>query len=69
MGAEDNPAGPVCAGRRPGARCRGMSATTPNLTERLPTGPVTSDDLLDIFVDWAADRGLELYPAQEEAIL
>ncbi len=46
-----------------------MSDAIPNLADRLPTGPVTGDDLLDIFVDWAADRGLELYPAQEEAIL
>src|SRR5687768_1039217 len=46
---------------------RRMEAT--HLVDRLPKGPVTADDLLDLFVAWAGDRGLELYPAQEEAIL
>ena len=38
------------------------------LTDRLPAG-AGPDDLLDVFVGWSADRGLDLYPAQEEAIL
>jgi superfamily II RNA helicase len=44
-------------------------ADTPTLVSLLPNGPVDGDALLDIFVDWAMARGLELYPAQEEAIL
>jgi ATP-dependent helicase YprA (DUF1998 family) len=40
-----------------------------NLTARLPAGPVDDDTLLDAFLSWAIDRGLELYPAQEQAIL
>ena len=40
----------------------------PNLTERLEAAdPDTS--LFDIFLGWTFDRGFELYPAQEEAIL
>jgi hypothetical protein len=40
------------------------------LSDLLPYGPeVTSDLLLDRFLDYVADRGLSLYPAQEEAIL
>lgn len=60
------------------ARARGMvrgmstpSTPTPplNLVERLPKGPIDDDALLEIFLEWAIDRGLELYPAQEQAIL
>ena len=41
-----------------------------SLAARLPHGaPVDPDDLLDIFLGWTAEQGLELYPAQEEAIL
>ncbi len=32
-------------------------------------GDPTDDDLLGAFVSWADDRGLTLYPAQEEAVL
>jgi hypothetical protein len=32
-------------------------------------GDVTSDSLLGRFLDYTADKGLSLYPAQEEAIL
>ena len=40
------------------------------LSDLLPYGPgVTNDLLLDRFLDYVADRGLSLYPAQEEAIL
>ncbi len=36
----------------------------------LPKGDrVTNDDLLDRFLEFVRERGLELYPAQEEAIL
>lgn len=38
-----------------------------NLAQRLETQP--KGDLFDIFLDWVADQGLELYPAQEEAML
>lgn len=31
--------------------------------------PPSHDDLLSAFLDWAASKNLELYPAQEEAIL
>lgn len=45
------------------------------LTSRLPTPSPDSDPeaaleaALDVFVEWAAERGLTLYPAQEEAAL
>jgi superfamily II RNA helicase len=41
------------------------------LASRLPPpdGELRSEDLLDRFLAYAADKGLELYPAQEEAIL
>lgn len=42
---------------------------TATLIERLPDGPVANDTLLEIFVEWTIDLGIELYPAQEEAIL
>ncbi len=41
--------------------------TTKSLTERLDADP--DGDLFDIFLDWTLDLGIELYPAQEEAIL
>jgi superfamily II RNA helicase len=34
-----------------------------------PEGEILSDDLLDRFLAYVADKGLELYPAQEEALL
>ena len=36
------------------------------LTERLTS---STDDVLDGFVQWAGDQGLDLYPHQEEAVL
>jgi superfamily II DNA/RNA helicase len=40
------------------------------LADRLPDDPkASSDDLLDRFLDYVDQRGLALYPAQEEAIL
>ncbi len=53
-------------GRRPSwGTIAGMT-----LTERL-TGSAapTADAVLDVFVEWVAERGLALYPAQEEAVL
>jgi superfamily II RNA helicase len=49
-------------------------AAQPPLLRHLPTGSandegVTPDALLDAFLSYAEDVGLELYPAQEEAIL
>ena len=44
--------------------------SNPDLVSRLPIDSVPgSDDLLDIYLDWTLDLGLELYPAQEEAVL
>ena len=39
-----------------------------NLTDALP-GTDDPDALLDAFTAWAADQGIALYPAQEEAII
>lgn len=44
-------------------------STESTLLHRLPRAEATADDLLTAFLDWASARGLELYPAQEEAIL
>lgn len=44
----------------------------PTLAERLPdpaAGRPAPDEILDLFLGWAADAGFELYPAQEEALL
>ena len=41
-----------------------------NLGSRVPGGGVDDPDrILDIFLEWVADTGFELYPAQEEALL
>ena len=47
-----------------------MPRTAP-LADRLPPpdAELLSDDLLDRFLGYVADQGLELYPAQEEALL
>jgi len=39
------------------------------LSAFLPDGPVPPDELLTRFLDWCAQAGFELYPAQEEALL
>src|SRR5690606_1915991 len=39
-----------------------------SLIRRLPPDP-EPDSLFDAFVDWNAERGLTLYPAQEEALI
>jgi len=41
---------------------------TANLADRIPTTP-DPDSLFEAFTGWASDQGLELYPAQEEAVL
>ena len=42
----------------------------PSLISRVPPGGAADpDEILDRFVDWAAEAGFELYPAQEEALL
>jgi hypothetical protein len=42
----------------------------PSLISRVPKDGVRDpDEILDRFVDWAAEAGFELYPAQEEALL
>ncbi|HEY8493097.1 MAG TPA: DUF3516 domain-containing protein, partial [Myxococcota bacterium] len=42
----------------------------PRLLERLPAaGRIGADEAFDRFVAWAADAGLSLYPAQEQALL
>lgn len=47
-----------------------MSTTVTTLAERFDALESRDNDtLFDVFVEWAIDRGLELYPAQEEAIL
>ncbi len=41
-----------------------------NLAARIPPlGTATRDEILDRFLGWVTERGLDLYPAQEEAIL
>ncbi|MBB5155843.1 superfamily II RNA helicase [Saccharopolyspora phatthalungensis] len=45
---------------------------TMKLTDQLParsTDTPDPDALLDAFVSWTADQGIELYPAQEEALM
>src|SRR5262245_45507984 len=39
------------------------------LYDLLPPGEATGDELLGRFLDYVDDRGLTLYPAQEEAVL
>ncbi|WP_343995301.1 DEAD/DEAH box helicase, partial [Terrabacter terrae] len=41
---------------------------TKNLTERIPRDP-DPDGLYEVFTEWTAERGLTLYPHQEEAFL
>ena len=47
-----------------------MVAPIANLSSRVPAGGVDdADQILDLFLEWVADTGFELYPAQEEALL
>ena len=42
--------------------------TTTTLADRIPAG-TEPDQVADLFIDWTAEQDLELYEAQEEAIL
>jgi hypothetical protein len=47
-----------------------MTDPVDSLGSRVPGGGVKNpDEILDLFLGWAADAGFELYPAQEEALL
>jgi superfamily II RNA helicase len=46
-----------------------MTETAHPLGSRLPPPGASADDVLERFLDYVAERGLELYPAQEEALL
>jgi len=39
------------------------------LSEFIPSGQPSSDAILEAFLEWVTNRGVELYPAQEEAVL
>jgi superfamily II RNA helicase len=45
--------------------------TAPNLADRIPSRPGASapEELLDLFLGYVKELGLDLYPAQEQAIL
>ena len=45
--------------------------TVATLGDRLPetTGTISSDDILERFLDWVAGLGFDLFPAQEEALI
>jgi superfamily II RNA helicase len=45
------------------------AAAVPDLAARIPADPTDADALYEAFVGWAAERGLDLYPAQQEALL
>lgn len=54
----------------PGPQTDGQGAGVRALGERIPRDrAVGSDEALEIFLDWTLDKNLELYPAQEEAVL
>lgn len=42
---------------------------TPTLAERIPADPTDADALYDAFTSWADERGLTLYPHQDESLL
>ena len=48
-----------------------MSTYLPDLIPSLadPDAPHDPDQVLDAFLEWTLDRGIELYPAQEEAVM
>lgn len=46
-----------------------MPAPLANLLPSPNAPPISTDEILSRFVNYVADQGLELYPAQEEAIL
>ncbi|HVS64934.1 MAG TPA: DUF3516 domain-containing protein [Thermoanaerobaculia bacterium] len=47
-----------------------LTETPAGLGSRLPAaGAIDRDEILDRFLDWVAELGFELFPAQEEALL
>ncbi|HEY2737953.1 MAG TPA: DEAD/DEAH box helicase, partial [Thermoanaerobaculia bacterium] len=47
-----------------------LSSERPSLAARIPPGGTTDpDEILSLFLEWVSDLGIELYPAQEEALL
>ena len=62
---------PSGAGPRAARRSRrGTIEHIMTLTDRLPRDPDDQDALVEAFTDWAfEERGITLYPAQEEALL
>ena len=47
-----------------------LSSQRPSLAARIPAGGTADpDEILSLFLVWVTDLGLELYPAQEEALL
>ncbi len=53
---------------RVGSPATGPGGPVTTLTDRIGPGAV-ADDVFDVFVSWADERGLTLYPAQEEALI
>ena len=48
----------------------GGEGARPSLASRIPPGGTRdADRILGLFLEWVSDLGLELYPAQEEALL
>ena len=46
------------------------ASTTSDAGATTATGPASAADAaFDVFLDWAGEQGLTLYPAQEEAVL
>ena len=45
-----------------------MAVYDATLADRIPAG-TDPDRVAELFIDWAAERGLDLYDAQEEAVL
>ncbi|WP_456821111.1 DEAD/DEAH box helicase [Cellulomonas sp. URHB0016] len=43
--------------------------STPTLADRIPADPTDADALYGAFTQWATERGLSLYPHQDEALL
>src|ERR1044072_3609704 len=56
---------PDCAGRR---WVVGQDGPAMTLAARVPAAP-DPDSLFDAFSAWAGEQGLELYPAQTEALI
>ncbi|HEY9422503.1 MAG TPA: DUF3516 domain-containing protein, partial [Thermoanaerobaculia bacterium] len=47
-----------------------IPAARPSLISRVPRGGTKDpDEILSLFIDWAAEAGFDLYPAQEQALL